>query len=86
MSDKYCCPYCQSDDIELVPVADGVKFDVRPQLKHGGFKVFGGGREIKTIDDMMQVCKENAFYPFAACHSCTAEFDFTGEEAYFEEV
>ena len=83
--DKYCCPYCQSDDIELVPVADGVKFDVRPQLKDGTFKIFAGSREIKTMEDMMQVCKENSVYPYGACHSCTAEFDFTGEEAYFEE-
>ena len=83
--DKYCCPYCQSDDIELVPSADGVSFDVRPQLKDGTFKIYSWGRLISNMEDMIQLAKENAVYPYAYCHSCTAEFDFTGEEAHFEE-
>jgi len=84
--DKYCCPYCQSDDIELVPSADGVKFDVRPQLKNGTFRILSSGRLIETMEEMIKLAEENAVYPYAYCHSCTAEFDFTGEEAYFEEV
>jgi len=83
--DKYCCPYCQSDDIELVPVADGAKFDVRPQFKDGSIKIYSGRRLIENIEDLLSVAKENAVYPYGACNSCTAEFDFTGEEAYFEE-
>lgn len=84
--DKYCCPHCQSADIELVPAADGATFDVRPQLKDGKFRILSGGRIIETMEDMIRVANENAVYPYAYCHSCTAEFDFTGEEAWFEEV
>jgi len=83
--DKYCCPHCQSDDIELVPYMDGAKFDVRPQLKDGKIVIYADGKQIDTVDDMIKVAKWNAVYPYAYCHDCTAEFDFTGEEAYFEE-
>jgi len=79
------CPYCKSADVELVPVADGAKFDVRPQFKDGSIKIYSGGRLIQNIEDLLAVAKENAVRPYGACNSCTAEFDFTGEEAYFEE-
>jgi len=83
--DKYCCPHCASDDIELVPKADGVKFDVRPQLKDGKIRIYSGNTKIGTVDDLIELAMQNACEPYAACHTCTAEFNFTGEEAWFEE-
>jgi len=83
----YCCPYRGDTDIELVPVADGAKFDVRPQLKHGTFRILSGNRIIETMEEMMKVAEEHACLPYAYCHSCTAEFDFRGldEDDYQEE-
>ena len=83
--DKYCCPHCGSDDIELVPVADGTKFDVRPQLKDGTIHIYSSRTKIDTVDELIEVAMQNACEPYGACHTCTAEFNFTGEEAWFEE-
>jgi len=73
-----CCPHCGDTDIELVPVADGVKFDVRPQLKDGTYTIRAGVMKITSVEDLIEIAEMNACRPYAYCHSCTAEFDYTG--------